>query len=199
MQPVCVAAQAMSASSSSSLVGIITATDTAARDVSIDDAVRPLDTDALLAEARALDTYRRVETDLYRRIRALLFLSDVYRVHLVARLGDSAGPSVSPARGHALLADGAPDQAIDVFLQFLPSDGAHSPALWTALGAAYRQLAFAELARQVRLSVQSEPGNAFLFDASLPQPRVCGPPAPAILCEQTPVRADLTHSCWSDM
>ncbi len=181
------------------LVGTITASDAAHRDMPLDALVRALDVRALLAEARALDHYRRAERDLYRRIRALLFLSDLYRYHIVARLEERAPlRSVSPARAHALLADGEPEQAIDVFLHATPGPE-QSPALCTSLGVAYRQLAFVELARQVRLSVQSEPYNAFLFDAQQPQPHVSGPAPPALLCERTPVRADLTHSCWSDM
>ncbi len=156
------------------LVDTITATEAAKRDVSLDDLVLPLDLVALLAEARALDSYRRGEPDLYRRIRSLCFLSEVYRFHIVTRLGSDLH-SVSPAHGHALLADGAPEEAVEVFLHAEPGPE-RSPALCTSLASAYRQLAFVELARQVRLSVQSEPYNAFLFDAQQPQPH---PPPPA--------------------
>ena len=97
----------------------------------------------------------------------------------------------------------------------LPSDATSS-----ALARAYRELAFQTLADQVRDSVKSHPGNGWMFEERggggggggvceeltplrwsadlLPNavsPMTAGP----TLCERTPVRMDLSHSCWSDI
>ena len=87
----------------------------------------------------------------------------------------------------------------------LPSDATSS-----ALAKGYRELAFQTLANQVKSSVKSHPGNEWMFalDNIKDQPlrfsnemlivdettKSC-----PILLEQTPVRMDLSHSCWSDI
>ena len=85
-----------------------------------------------------------------------------------------------------------------------------SETLSSAFAAAYQALAFQTLADQVRRTVRSTRGNAWMFRLGHPadQPlrvrpellRRDGGAAPSpILRERTPVRMDLTHCGWSDI
>ena len=89
-------------------------------------------------------------------------------------------------------------------LLLLPSDATSS-----ALAKAYRALAFQTLADQVKSSVRSHPGNEWMFllekveqqplrwaEELVPKKKETSGP---ILLERTPVRMDLSHSCWSDI
>ncbi|KAL7538873.1 hypothetical protein ACHAXR_012323 [Thalassiosira sp. AJA248-18] len=90
----------------------------------------------------------------------------------------------------------------------LPSDATSS-----ALAKAYRSLAFQTLADQVKSSVRSHPGNEWMFQLSqVTEQPLCWSEEllllgktttttgllPSLL-ERTPVRMDLSHSCWSDI
>ena len=86
----------------------------------------------------------------------------------------------------------------------LPSDATSS-----ALAKAYRELAFQTLADQVKSSVRSHPGNEWMFKLSTIDEQPLrfseellsgdnGKGCPVLL-EKTPVRMDLSHSCWSDI
>ena len=81
----------------------------------------------------------------------------------------------------------------------LPSDATSS-----ALAKAYRSLAFQTLADQVKSSVRSHPGNEWMFQLK----DVTEQPLKFVeellgknnrITERTPVRMDLSHSCWSDI
>ena len=89
----------------------------------------------------------------------------------------------------------------DSLLLLLPSDATSS-----ALAKAYRSLAFQTLADQVKSSVRSHPGNEWMFqlESVADQPlrwskELFEVEGPVALLERTPVRMDLSHSCWSDI
>jgi len=181
----------------SRLVSIITAADPATRDQSLDAFCRQAPLDALLAEASALDQFRRQSDNLYERVRALFFLYAMYRFHLPEKL-TSAG--LMPFAGYEHLLNRRFEEAIDVFLRCPPSDGIAS-----ALAAAYHDLGFQTLANQVRRSVRSVRGNQWMFRIGHPadqplriRPELLRTPFP-LLRERTPVRMDLSHSGWSDI
>ena len=195
----------------SRLVAIIDAEDPALRDRSIDEACRGLGAEALLAEAEALDRHRRGCPNLYRRVRGLFFLAALHRYHLpdaLERGGAACGEGLIPAAGVHHLLGRRFEEAIDLLLAHVRSDGP-SPALSSALAAAYRELGLQTLANQVRQSVRSIRGNQWMFRVGHPadQPlRIrrellrggAGTPFP-ILHESTPVRMDLSHAGWSDI
>ncbi len=181
----------------SRLVSIITAGDPATRDQSLDAFCRQSSLDALLAEAAALDRFRRQSDNLYERVRALFFLYAIYRFHLPRHL-KKAG--LIPFDGYTHLLNRRFEEAIDVFLRCEPSDGIAS-----ALAAAYHDLGFQTLANQVRRSVRSVRGNQWMFRIGHPadqplriRPELLRQPFP-LLRETTPVRMDLSHSGWSDI
>ncbi len=192
----------------SEFIRTITSDDPAIRNRSLDELAAPLHIDALLAEAAALDQFRRQSDNLYEQVRALFFLYALHRFHLPAT-GAMPSRGFIPFDGYASLLQRRFEEAIDLFLAAPLSDATAS-----ALATAYHQLAFQTLANQVRRSVRSVRGNQWMFRLGHPddQPLRVRPALYAgdrsgleamtlfpILHESTPVRMDLTHSGWSDI
>ena len=191
----------------SDLTAIITSSDEATRNRSLDEFCARASFDALLNECAALDAFRRDSENLYHRVRALFFLYAIHRFHLPARPELKAGGQI-PFHGYEHLLQRRFEEAID---SFEAAQKLHGPgdALSSALAAAYHRLAFQTLADQVRRSVRTVRGNQWMFRMGHPkdQPlrfrRELLEPARdgsfPILRERTPVRMDLTHSAWSDI
>ncbi|MCL4860870.1 MAG: hypothetical protein KJZ93_15750 [Caldilineaceae bacterium] len=193
----------------SQLVTIITATDPAHYNRALDDFCTRATLAELLAECAALDRFRRSSANLYQQVRALFFLYAIYRFHLPDKLDRNRHEAI-PFAGYTHLLGRRFEEAIDLFLA---AQHAHGPSdgLASALAAAYHRLGFQTLANQVRRSVRAVRGNQWMFRIGHPadQPLRVRPalfarqsaaaPLFPILCEATPVRADLTHSGWSDI
>ena len=203
----------------SRLVAIITAAEPDARNRSVDAVCRQLTVEQLLAEATALEAFRRESTNLYERVRALFFLYAIHRFHLPDRLaadgkergeGDAA---LIPYEGYQHLLNRRFEEAIQTFLA---AEGQHGPsdAISSALAAAYRDLGLQTLANQVRRSVRGLRGNQWMFRVGHPADHALrvrpdllarsGDSSAAagmfpVLRESTPVRMDLSHSGWSDI
>jgi len=153
------------ASTSSRLVTIVTASDPAVRNQSIESACEGLSAAELLAECDALDAFRRSSTNLYERVRSLFFLSAIHRFFLPPRLGSVA--ALIPHAGYEHVLDRRFEEAIDVFLEELRRHGP-SDALSSCLAAAYHDLGLQTLADQVRRSVRSLAGNQWMFRTGHP-------------------------------
>jgi hypothetical protein len=190
------------------LTDIILSTDPAVRNRPLAAACRGLTYPQLLAERDALDRFRRDSANLYDRVRALFFLYAINRFHLPARPELPADGRI-PYAGVERLLGRRFDEAIRVFRAEEAERGPSDP-LCSALAAAYHALAFQTLADQVRLSVRSVPGNRWMFRTGSPldhplrvRPELLRRPGPdtpfPMLRERTPVRMDLSHSCWSDI
>ena len=191
----------------SRLVSIITAGDPAVRNQALDAFCRTAPLEELLAEAAALEEFRRRSDNLYERVRALFFLYAIYRFHLPSKPGLSATGLIS-FDGYSHLLRRRFEEAIELFLatqrRHGPSDGIAS-----ALAVAYHDLGFQTLANQVRRSVRSVLGNQWMFRVGHPsdQPLRLRPELLRrsddltfpLLRESTPVRMDLSHSGWSDI
>ena len=192
------------------LLTLITSSDAAVRDQSLDHACGKLSIAELLSEADELDAFRRQSDNLYHRVRALLFLYSIHRFHLPARLAENAShPGSIPFKGYENLLERRFEEAIDVFLKKQSAEGP-GDGISSALASAYQRLAFQTLADQVRRSVRSVKGNQWMFRMGHPadQPLRIRPEiirrdplsgAYPILRERTPVRMDLTHCGWSDI
>ena len=174
----------------------------------LDSLCRNLTASELLAACSELDRFRRTSDNLYERVRALFFLSGVYRYHLPPKLPPSAfGLIRFGAYEHFL--NRRFGEAIDEFLAAMERHGV-SDTLASALAAVYHELGFQTLANQVRKSVRSVPGNQWMFRVGHPMDNPLRI-RPELLCrdkrdgsypvlrEQTPVRMDLSHSAWSDI
>jgi hypothetical protein len=186
---------------------IITAADPTVRDRPLDDACAGKSAAELLAEAADLEAFRHQAENLYERVRALFFLSAVYRFHLPTRPDLPAGGHI-PYAGYERLLARRFEEAVRRFLAEQAAAGP-SDALASSLAAAYRALAFETLAGQVRRSVRGSLGNRWMFRTTHPADhplrirpellrRESGGPFP-VLRERTPVRMDVSHSCWSDI
>jgi len=193
------------------LTSIITATDPAVRNQSLDALCAAMPMERSLEECAELDAFRRRSDNLYERVRALFFLYAIHRFHLPLKEG--IGPrGLVPFKGYEHLLQRRFEEAIDHFLAVQAADGP-SDAISSALAVAYHRLAFQTLADQVRRSVRSVRGNQWMFRMGHPQdqplrirPELLRRVTPGsategypIICERTPVRMDLTHSGWSDI
>lgn len=192
----------------SCLIDIIVADDDDTRNRSLDSVCREASLDELVMHAEALDQFRRQETNLYFRVRALFLLAAIYRYHLPSRLSSSQATLI-PFRGYEYLLSRRFVEAIDTFLQEQSSQGP-SDGLSSALAQAYHQLGFQTLADQVRRSVRTVRGNQWMFRLGHPldhplriRPELLkSDPAdglPPLLRETTAVRMDFSHSAWSDI
>lgn len=186
---------------------IITSSDPALRDQSLDTVCASLSADELLDAASELESFRRRSDNLYERVRALFFLYAIHRFHLPAKLSANAA-SMIPFKGFEHLLQRRFEEALEQFLQVQKNAGP-SDAVSSALAAVYHQIAFQTLANQVRRSVRSVRGNQWMFRMGHPmdhslriRPELLQRDADGtypILREQTPVRMDLSHSGWSDI
>jgi len=197
----------------SRLVEIISSTDPAVRNQSLDAVGVKLSLQALLEECVELDAFRRRSENLYERVRALFFLYAIHRFHLPAKLGMQGAErrtrGLVPFKGYEHLLQRRFEEAIENFFFVQKTDGP-SDGISSALAAAYHRLAFQTLADQVRRSVRSVRGNQWMFRMGHPldhplrirpellrQSPIDG--TYPLLRERTPVRMDLTHCGWSDI
>ncbi len=190
------------------LLSIITSTEPAIRNRSLDAECRRLTLDQLLRESQELDQFRRRSENLYDRVRALFFLYAIHRFHLPTQLVGRESGRI-PFAGYEHMLQRRYPEALEVFLSCLQENGP-SISLSSALGEAYHRLAFQTLADQVRRSVRTFRGNQWMFRTGHPadvplrirpellqlNPETNSYP---ILRERTAVRMDLSHSGWSDI
>lgn len=188
------------------LIDIIRSPDPAVRNSSIAAACRGLTYSELLAEREQLDRFRRESENLYERVRALFVLSAINRFYLPARPELPVSGHI-PYAGVERLLGRRFDEAVRVFRG---EEEAHGPSdpVCSALATAYQGLAFQTLADQVRASVRGAAGNRWMFRTGSPadhplrvRPELLARSGGAfpVLRERTPVRMDLSHSCWSDI
>src|SRR6478672_9095548 len=149
------------------LIAIISSSDDAVRNRSLDAICRAAAFPALLAECAALDAFRRQSENLYERVRALFFLYAIHRFHLPECAELKAGGRI-PFHGYEQLLQRRFEEAIEIFSAAQKTDGP-SDALSSALSAAYHRLAFQTLADQVRRSVRTVRGNQWMFRMGHPK------------------------------
>lgn len=192
----------------SRLTEIICATDPAIKNRSLDEICRDASLNTLLDEANALEIYRKEETNLYNRVRALFFLYAIHRFYIPLRPGIGTEGRI-PYEAYEHLLKRRFEEAIALFLRIQQSTGPND-GLSSGLADAYHQLAFQTLADQVKISVRSTAGNKWMFRIGHPfdQPLRIRPELMLkddnaglypCLHESTPVRMDISHSGWSDI
>jgi hypothetical protein len=190
------------------LIQVITSDDDAIRNQSLDSCCASAGLEQLLAGTSQLDQFWRRSDNLYQRVRSLLFLSAIYRFHVPQRLS-WRNFSLIPFESYRHLLERRFREAIDTLLECQRANGL-SEGLASALGQAYRELAFQTLADQVRRSVRTVRGNQWMFRVGHPADhplrlrrellkRVPGSPCFPVLAEKTAVRMDFSHSGWSDI
>ncbi|MDX2035695.1 MAG: UTP--glucose-1-phosphate uridylyltransferase [Isosphaeraceae bacterium] len=190
------------------LIETITSHEASLRDRSVLELIADASAVELLQARDELEIFRHASTNLYERVRALLFLQTIAR----ARLQES--PEIRstgwiPFRGFTDLMARRFEQAITEFRAGEAADGPNG-AIEGALAQAYESLAYQTLADQVRRSVRGSTGTRWMFrvgqadqhplriDPRLLEREGVDGRFP-ILTERTPVRLDLSHSAWSDI
>ncbi len=190
------------------LIETITHADPAIRDRSIHELVATASVAETLQACARLEEFRRTRSNLYERVRASLFLHALYRYDL-QDTPEIRPSGLIPFPGFRDLMERRYESAIAAFRQTLGQDGPNG-AICSALAQAYEQIAFQDLADQVRRSVRSCPGNRWMFRVGSADehplrlhPQLLRRPSDdalfPILVERTPVRLDLSHSGWSDI
>ena len=148
----------------SRLLSIIVSEDDAERNCSLESVCRDATLDELIAEVEGLDRFRRTAENLYQRVRALFFLSAIYRYHIPPKLpSDDSG--LIPFAGYQHLLSRRFNEAIDALLAEQTRTRV-TDALASALAESYHQLGFQTLADQVRRSVRSFRRGCFPYCAS---------------------------------
>ncbi len=192
----------------SELLRTIVSDEVLVRNRSLEQLCRDLSAAELLQECAVLDEFRRRCDNLYQRVRALFFLSAIYRYQLPAKLPAAAFGRI-PYAAYLHLLNRRFDEAVDEFLA--DARGGHTTdTTASALAVAYHELGFQTLADQVRRSVRSVRGNQWMFRVGHPVDhplrirselleRKDSSSLYPCLREQTPVRMDLSHSGWSDI
>src|ERR1041384_3841525 len=104
------------------LVDIITTSDQALRDTSLQAVCGPADISELLRECEGLESFRRTSRNLYERVRALFFLYAIHRFHLPLKPGLSRKGFV-PFQGYEHLLKRRFEEAIAVFLSIQRTAG----------------------------------------------------------------------------
>jgi len=192
----------------STLISIIKATDPEIKNRSLDEVCKNMTLNDLVIETIAIEQYRKEETNLYNRVRALFFLYAIHRFYIPYQQKVSTR-GLLPYIAHEHLLKRRFEEAIQIFLSIQKEHGANE-GISSGLAEAYHQLAFQTLADQVKLSVHSTAGNRWMFRISHPsdQPlRILkvlkekdeNSGLYPCLHETTPVRMDISHSCWSDI
>lgn len=192
----------------SQLLEIILSDDDDVRNRSLQSVCSNASLETLIAETERLDQFRRSADNLYQRVRALFFLSAIYKYYIPPRLpADDSG--LIPFAAYEHLLSRRFNEAIDAFLYQQKREGI-TDALSSALAESYHQLGFQTLADQVRRSVRSFRGNQWMFRighpfdyplrlrSELKEPDQATGLFP-VLREQTAVRMDFSHSAWSDI
>lgn len=190
------------------LIETIVSADDLVRHRGLTDFCGECDSEQLLAVAADLDAFWRSAPNLYHRVRAMFFLSAIYRYEIPTRLpANSAG--LIPHEAHEHMLSRRFVEAIDMLLEVQAKQGI-TLTLASSLAKAYYQLAFQTLADQVRRSVRTVRGNQWMFRVGHPddhplrlQRQLLRPDdasgAYPVLWERTSVRMDFSHSGWSDI
>lgn len=178
------------------------------RNKSIDDLLQGLSREDLLMTAENLEIFRHVSDNLYHKVRAALFISALYRFHLIDR-DDISKLGHIPFEGAKAALERKYDEAIEIYRAALMVQGLNEAVL-SALADAYYHLAFKYLADQVKLSISQSRGNHLLFQAQHDDDvpfrvrddfthRDESSGLFPLGFDTSPVRADPCHSGWSDI
>ena len=192
----------------SELVNVIISADPSIRNMSLDKVCTGKPLNYLLHECHQLEQFRKKSGNLYEKVRALFFLYAIHRFYIPFCDGVSA-KAVTPWHAYDHILNRRFEEAIDILLRVQSAVGPNE-GVSSALADACHKLAFQTLADQVKKSVRSVPGNQWMFRIGHPddhplrwnrQLMVRNPETGLypLLKESTPVRMDLSHSCWSDI
>lgn len=167
---------------------------------------RGMSTAELIPYLDELDEFRKQSPNLYDRVRASVFLYAGYRFFLQESKQIKKTGFIDPV-GFLNLLNRNYEKAISIFNSHKNSDLNANTV--SCLAECYHKLTFQILTDQVKRSVKSNIGNKWMFRVGHPDehplrfhPAMLNKGSNhlyPVLRENTPVRMDLTHSCWSDI
>lgn len=192
----------------SKLVEIITSKVSEIRNQSLDQFCRGKSMAVLLQECAGLEKFRKESNNLYEKVRALFFLYAIHRFY-IPYFSETGKKAVTPYQAYEHILNRRFEEAIEILLRIQETKGVNE-GLSSALADAWHKLAFQTLADQVKISVRTTPGNNWMFRIGHPEDQPLkikpgllkkneGNGLYPVLKEKTPVRMDLSHSCWSDI
>lgn len=177
------------------------------RDVPFHTLCQGLSADQINDSLTELEDFRKKTENLYEKVRASIFLYAGYRFFLLDPRTIRLTGKI-PMEGYKNLLERNYERALSLFHESM--DLQTNENLISCLAETYHQNTFQLLADQVRKSVRSSSGNQWMFRVGHPDehplkihPELLKRSSDTylypLLCEKTPVRMDLTHSCWSDI
>ncbi|WP_346857523.1 UTP--glucose-1-phosphate uridylyltransferase [uncultured Draconibacterium sp.] len=192
----------------STLIDIITSEQAEIKNQSLESVCEGKSIEFLLDECAALEMFRNDSQNLYHKVRALFFLYAIHRFYIPS-YSDINCDAIIPFSAYEHILNRRFEEAIEALLAVQQNKGVNE-GLSSALSDAYHKLAFQTLADQVKKSVRTTPGNSWMFRIGHPedhplkfQKALLTPDKKTglypLLSEKTPVRMDLSHSCWSDI
>ncbi len=188
-------------------IDTITSQDPHKRNMPFHALCRGLSADQINVYLTELEEFRKETDNLYEKVRASIFLYAGYRFFLLDPRTIRLTGKI-PMEGYKNLLERNYERALSLFHESM--DLQTNENLISCLAETYHQNTFQLLADQVRKSVRSSSGNQWMFRVGHPDehplkihPELLKRSGSTylypLLCEKTPVRMDLTHSCWSDI
>ena len=192
----------------SGLIDIIISEKPEIRNKSLESACKGFTIAELLKECAELEDFRNRSNNLYQKVRALFFLYAIHRFYIPGK-EQISGNAITPYKAYEHILNRRFEEAIKILLEVQSRLGVNE-GLSSALSDAYHKLAFQTLADQVKRSVRTTSGNNWMFRIGHPEDHPLkfrkellqkdeNSGLFPLLTEKTPVRMDLTHSCWSDI
>jgi hypothetical protein len=190
------------------LIEIIVSAEPQTRNRSLESVIGGKTPPELLIDCTELEEFRNSSNNLYHKVRALFFLYAIHRFHILGK-AEIGSDAITPYKAYEHIINRRFEEAIKILLDVQHQKGINE-GLSSALADAYHKLAFQTLANQVKRSVRTTPGNNWMFRIGHPGDHPLkfrkellqtdeNSGLYPLLSEKTPVRMDLTHSCWSDI
>jgi hypothetical protein len=190
------------------LIEIIVSAEPQTRNRSLESVIGGKTPPELLIDCTELEEFRNSSNNLYHKVRALFFLYAIHRFHILGK-AEIGSDAITPYKAYEHIINRRFEEAIKILLNVQHQKGINE-GLSSALADAYHKLAFQTLANQVKRSVRTTPGNNWMFRIGHPGDHPLkfrkellqtdeNSGLYPLLSEKTPVRMDLTHSCWSDI
>ena len=194
---------------SNHLIETITSDDEVLRNRSIESLLNGRRFGELLNFADELESFRRSSKNLYHKVRASLFLYEIYRFYLVKDIAVKP-QGIIPFKGVKAAFERDFEKSLDIYLAKIKEDNNHNCSIFSAVADDYYRLSFKYLFDQVRLSMSQCSENHEIYningldDYPFSVSSLMTTPDPAtglhpVGLDSSPVRLDPSHSGWSDI
>jgi galactokinase/mevalonate kinase-like predicted kinase len=194
---------------SNHLIETITSEDEFLRNRSIESLLHGSQFRELLNFADELESFRRSSKNLYHKVRASLFLYEIFRFYLVK---DSAVKphGIIPFEGVKAAFERDFEKSLEIYLTKIKGNNNYNCSIFSAVAGTYYKLSFKYLLDQVKLSMSQCIENHEIYninglaDYPFTVSSLMTTPDPStglypVGMDASPVRLDPSHSGWSDI